>query len=161
MAVAAGFNPAKKESYLTLVCQCEIHLLVWAAPSQQIPHSESLQQPRFSSYLVSRHTKDGNSLTNRPVFSPQDTSLWGRVETCRAGRMLRYYLCCLDWTPLSQAVKQACTFDIKSMNCKSTNGRWFSKGIFIASRKLQANCLKRLWKFSKTAQHRPRSLLLV
>lgn len=82
-------------------------------------------------------------------------------ETCRAGIMLRYYCCCLDWTPLSQAVKQACAFDIKSMNCKSTNGRWFSKGIFIASRKLHASCLKRLWKFSKTPQHKPKSLLLV
>lgn len=95
------------------------------------------------------------------LFTPRHFSLrqgWDLQGRNNAEMLL---WCCLGWTPLSQVVKQTCTFDIKSMNCKSTNGRWFSKGIFIASKKLYANCLKRLWKFSKTAQHRPRSLLLV
>lgn len=47
------------------------------------------------------------------------------------------------------------------MNCRNTNGRWFSKDISIASRKIHANCFKRHWKFSKTAQHRPRLVLPV
>lgn len=154
MAVAA-----KKETYLTLLRQCEIHLLAMGNSfSTGITFRAAM-----ATQIQFIHEQQPHERWEQPYqqtcFSPQDTSLQGRVESCRAGIMLRYYWCCLDWTPSSQAVKQACTFDIKSMNCKSTNGRWFSKGIFIAGRKLHANCLKRLWKFSKTAQHRPRSLL--
>lgn len=161
MAVAADLNPAKNESYLTFLCSCEIHL--WAMGSSFSTNTTiRATMTTQIQFIPAQQPHTGwEQPYQQTCSSPQDTSLWDRVETCRAGIMLRCYWCCLDWTPLSQAVKQTCTFDIKSMNCKSTNGRWFSKGIFIASRKLHANCLKRLWKFSKTAQHRPRSLLLV
>lgn len=87
VVMAAAFNSAKNNIYLTLPCQCEIHIMAignfyWAY----------IKIRATISYLVSSKAKDRNSLMDGPASSPQDTFLWGSVDTCRLGIILRHLL---------------------------------------------------------------------
>lgn len=80
MAVAAGFNPAKKESYLTLLCQWEIHQLAMGSSFSTDITIRAAVTTQIQFIPAQQPHKGWQQPYQQACFAPQDTSLQGKMR---------------------------------------------------------------------------------